>query len=123
MKFIIVLKPSGHFEVLNYEDNYKIPLEEWQGLFGGANIECVPSVFPGTEILVDEEGKLKCLEENPIATLLMHPSMFDVLVGDAVICGVNGDNLDGMSKENMELVAGQIYAAKCLTKEGAENGL
>jgi hypothetical protein len=47
----------------------------------------------------------------------------DVLVGDAVICGVNGDNLDGMSKENMELVAGRIYAAKCLTKEGAENGL
>lgn len=123
MKYIIVLEPSGHFEVKGYEDDYKISLEEWQGLFGGANIECVPSVFPGTEILVDEEGKLKLLEENPIATLIMHPSMLDVLVGDAVICGVNGDNLDGMTKETMELVTGRIYAAKCLTKEGAKNGL
>lgn len=123
MKYIIVLETSGHFEIKNYEDDYKISLDEWQGLFGGSNIECVPSVFPGTEILVDEEGKLKFLEENPIATLIMHPSMLDVLVGDAVICGVNGDNLDGMTKETMELVAGRIYAAKCLTKEGTKNGL
>ena len=123
MKYVIVLEPSGHFEVKSYEDDYKISLDEWQGFFGGANVECIPSVFPGVEIIIDEEGKLKLLEENPIATELLHPSFQDVLVGNAVLVAVKKDNLDGMSKSNMEFVTSKIFKFMWEQKENAENGL
>ena len=110
MKYIIVLEPSGHFEVKGYEDDYKISLDEWQGFFGGANVECIPSVFPGVEIIIDEEGKLKSLPVNRIATELLHPSFLDVLVGNAVLVFVKKDSLDGMSKSNMEIVTKKIYS-------------
>ena len=111
MKYIIVVKDSGEMNVHSYEPNHNITLEEWQGYFGGNNIETVPSVFPGIEILIDEEGKLKGLPVNAIATGLVHPSVADVLVGDAVLVSVKKNNLDGMNEKAMEFITGRVLEA------------
>lgn len=111
MKYIIVIKTSDEIEVKKYEKNQKITLNEWQSLFGGGNVECVPSIFPGIEIIIDEEGKHKGLPVNAIATGLLHPSIADVLAGDAVLAAVKKDSLDGMSEYAKEFIVQQISAA------------
>ena len=79
--------------------------------FGEGRIECVPSIFPGIEIIIDEEGKHKGLPVNAIATGLLHPSIADVLVGDAVLAAVKKDSLDGMSEFAKEFIVKQICEA------------
>ena len=111
MKYIIVIKTSDEIEVKKYEKNQKITLNEWQSLFGGGNVECVPSIFSGIEIIIDEEGKHKGLPVNAIATGLLHPSIADVLVGDAVLAAVKKDSLDGMSEFAKEFIVKQINDA------------
>ena len=111
MKYIIVIKTSEEVEVKSYEKNQKITLNEWQSLFGGGNVECVPSIFSGIEIIIDEEGKHKGLPVNAIATGLLHPSIADVLVGDAVLAAVKKDSLDGMSEFAKEFIVKQIFEA------------
>lgn len=54
----------------------------------GGMIEIVPSVFENHFLYLNEEGKLFGMEVNQKATVLAHGlSIFDMIVGDAVLVG------------------------------------
>ena len=52
-------------------------------------------------ILLDDEGKLKRLPINHIATMF-YANRNDIIVGDAVICTVEGDHFSGVPEEVIE---------------------
>lgn len=52
-------------------------------------------------LLLDDEGKLKRLPINHIATMF-YANPNDIIVGDAVICTVEGDHFSGVPEEVIE---------------------
>lgn len=91
----IKLLVSGKYEIVEIEDNYK----ELQEIVGGL-IEFV-SIGDGIDIVINEEGKIMGLEPNFIATALF--DFKDLLVGDAIIVGV-----DYSTGETISLTDAQI---------------
>ena len=86
------------------------PLEILQQIVGG-NIETVPCTIPCDGIdaeslvmVLNEEGKLRNMEENELATAVSGMWGNDVLVGNAVILGVKGDELVCLKAEDAELI-------------------
>ena len=56
-------------------------------------------------LLLDDEGKLKRLPINHIATMF-YANPNDIIVGDAVICTVEGDHFSGVPEEVIEYMKG-----------------
>ena len=86
MKTYIKITTDGRKELLQFED----PTAEYHILSTavGGFIEMVPSVFEDHHIYLNEEGKLKGLTVNGLATELARGlSVFDMIVGDVVIAG------------------------------------
>lgn len=64
-------------------------------------IETAPTCLRGIVLVVDEEGKLKDDWEqriNAVATKLYN-NPYDVIVGDAILCRVEGENLAPLTPE------------------------
>ena len=84
-------------------------LERLQELVGGY-IETVPSIFRDYILVIDEEGKLKGLQENRIANKLSALSVqwFDVLVGPALIAKIEGDRIVGLSEAETDKLMNRL---------------
>lgn len=107
MKIVaIVIQPDGHFESISFDNSN---VAELQGLVGGY-IEAVASSDKALTFWVNEEGKLKGLPLNVIATLYLESVLrgfaaHDVLVGPVVLTGgadANGDTLGLTATQQQE---------------------
>jgi hypothetical protein len=84
-------------------------LERLQQLVGGY-IETVPCIFKDYILVIDEEGKLKGLQENRIANELSALSVqwFDVLVGPALIAKTEEDRIVGLSEAEADKLMNRL---------------
>ena len=104
-KKLILIRTSGQVEQITVSD--ELELDVLQNMVGGY-IECVPTVLGGVEMLINEEGKLQDLKYNAVATDISRVFEYDMIVGDVVLCKINGEHLVGFSKTEAEEVMSEI---------------
>ena len=81
----IIKRPD---EKVGHMTNISPSLKNLQRIVEGP-IEIV-TIAPGLVLICNEEGKLRGLERN----FRMGIDFFDVILGEAIICGVDGEDLD-----------------------------
>ena len=92
---ILVIKPCEKVEIREIEGE----LEEMQEIVGG-HIETVPlEEKPELLIVCNEEGRLLGLEENFF-------NFNDIICGTAFVCGMDGEELIGLTDEQIEEIKG-----------------
>ena len=86
-------KPT--FEVLDFPDEPRAWLAACYNALGCSTIETVPTVIRGLVLVIDDEGKLWDGWQNRINKVasILYGSHRDLIVGDAIIARVDGDNL------------------------------
>ena len=92
----------------------KPTLEDAQKAVGGW-IERIatPSLPKTVAAFCDEEGKLKGLPVNTIATLLLPANYDDFIVGAVVVCGMTRDgDIRAMTDSELEAVVNEINRIK-----------
>ena len=104
-KKLILIRTSGQVEQITVSD--ELELEVLQNLVGGY-IECVPTIFGGVEMLINEEGKLHDLKYNEVATDISRVSEYDMIVGDVVLCKINGEHLVGFGEMEAKEICEEI---------------
>lgn len=82
-----VLKTNGECYAITPKNGKTFSLEELQTIVGGY-IEIVQTI-DGWFLVVDEEGKLKRKELNPVATSISKHQWADPIVGNALYCDPN----------------------------------
>lgn len=93
---MILIHPDGRYEEINIAGTGDL-LGLMQDAVGGY-IETVPGTF-GTMIVVDDYGKLKQKSTNWAATSMCDAlGVVDVIVGDALLCRANGEELTGLKQ-------------------------
>lgn len=81
----VILKVDGSQQDYPPANGKTFTLDELKKAIGGGWIEIIR--LPGGRLMViDEEGKLKNMELNRQATLLLPFFMKDCIVGDALLC-------------------------------------
>ncbi len=102
-----VIKIDGN--TVTKEEFENDTLERLQHLIGGY-IETVPCIFRDYILVIDEEGKLKGLQENRIANELSALSVqwFDVLAGPALIAKIEGDRIVGLSEAETDKLMNRL---------------
>ena len=93
---ILKIPARGDWEFVEVETEAdgNLPLETMQSMVGGwlERWELHGSGLDGLDLFLDEEGKLKEKSYNPKATILSMILMHDdCIVGDAFVCGSDGD--------------------------------
>ena len=98
------------------DDGDTCKLETLQNLVGGP-IEVVDSCLAGNwsresdveavKLVVNEEGKLRDLQENENAATLYAYDFMDTLVGPAALVAVRGDELIGFAKSVAESICAE----------------
>lgn len=107
----IRLPAAGGVEVV--EIGEKPSLRRLQELVGGY-IEGVPHDIPVSDpivMLCDEEGKLKDKPINAIASAIMQAYPFDFCVGDALILALDGDDLVGLTENQVTVLKAIVIGA------------
>ena len=111
-KYLISIHSDGAVIANEYPDNEEFELEDLQNFVGGY-IETVPTYFDNDVILlVNEEGKLKGLSYNEVASAIQHFTRADLLCGDAVLVRVDGEDFDGFDEERKEFIMNSICDAE-----------
>jgi len=105
-KKIVVLLVNGTAVALNAHD--PVTLDELQFMVGGY-IEHVPTTLKkvgGKQIImtVNEEGKLKNLPRNPMASVYAKISAWDCIAGRAVLCKEDGEELRPFVDDEIQTV-------------------
>lgn len=90
----ILIKTTGDMEVVEYENELKTLQEYVDGYIDYVNI------FDNVDMIINDEGKIKGLEPNYIATQLFR---YDIIVGDVLVVGIGDEG------ENISLTDAQIY--------------
>ena len=102
----IPARGDWRFEDVEADAEGHIPLEAMQSMVGGY-IErwCLSGHgLDGLDLILNEEGKLEKLAYNPKATILSMILMHDdCIVGDAFVCGSDGDGCSVGLTEAQEL--------------------
>lgn len=84
-----IIKPNGDIIPVKPDNGEYFTLEELKEAVGGY-IEYCETIYPVHTMVIDEEGKLKGKEYNPIATELYRyakdskGNLLDVIVGDVL---------------------------------------
>lgn len=80
-----MIKTEGEIIDVKPENGKFYTLKELQGFVGGL-IELIE--FNGTTMVVNEEGKVKDLDANPLATAIYRKNCrtTDYIAGDALLC-------------------------------------
>lgn len=108
-RVVIVIRPDGEYRIMSCPDGYAFQLKDLQLMVDG-NIKVVPTVLgtgwsreDGVKVLMlaNEEGKLRRLPVNQIATDLS-ALWDDVVAGNAVILGGREDEMIGLIREAAE---------------------
>lgn len=112
-RFVIVMPVDTSAYLLPCDDGDTCKLETLQKLVGGP-IEVVDSCLAGNwsresdveavKLVVNEEGKLRDLQENENAATLYAYDFMDTLVGPAVLMAARGDELIGFAKSVAESI-------------------
>lgn len=96
----ILIKSDGDYQVIDYEDS----LDFLHNVVGGY-IEYVP-IKDNICMIINEEGKLKGLDINDIATSLI--SFNDFIVGNVLIVGVKDGEDISLSDSQIEMLLNKI---------------
>ena len=102
----IPARGDWEFAEVETEENGNIPLKTMQAIVGGwiERWELHGHSLDGLDLFLDEEGKLKEKSYNPKATILSMILMHDdCIVGDAFVCGSDGDGNSVGLTESQEL--------------------
>lgn len=92
----ILIKTTGEIKVVEYEDT----LETLQGFVDGY-IDYV-TIEDGIDMIINDEGKIRGMEPNWVATYLY--GVPDIIVGDALVVGVeNGENIT-LTDEQIDMI-------------------
>ena len=85
-----VIKTTGFIKEIEPENGTDFSLEEMRKIVGG-NIEIVSTRDGKKRIVVNEDGKMKRLPFNSLATSLYTDMRMphDLIVGDVLVCDVN----------------------------------
>ena len=84
MRSAKLIQPDGTVAPITPKNGTDFQLDELQEIVGG-DIQIVrPPGMPGVIMVINEEGKLKDLATNPIASKFWHAG--DPIVGNAVLC-------------------------------------
>lgn len=103
--FYFVVKPDGAFEQVEIKDSRVPELEDLQKAVGGY-IEVVSGPLFPIVAIVNEEGRLKGLEDNPFGTMaIRYP---EPLCGNVVIAAVDGEDIVGLNEELTHLMRRSI---------------
>lgn len=103
-KYLISIHTDGNIVVNEYDDTEEFELEDFQAFVGGY-IETVPTCFGKNVImLVNESGKLDRLPYNKTASVIQHYTRYDLLLGDAILVKVNGEEFVGFSEEEKDKI-------------------
>ncbi len=105
MKYVFIISENG--SITKRPVCGSLSLEDLRELVGG-RIEYVDTTLDGVGMLCDEEGKLKELEINGIATDLAILNVSDVICGPAVLCAVALDTFEGFSQHRASWVRTQL---------------
>lgn len=89
----LLVRPRQSAEQVDIPDT----LETLQSAVGG-NIEMIES--HGCALIIDEEGKLKNYEANVV--LKDNGKAFDTLVGNILICGIDGEHFGDLSDYDLD---------------------
>lgn len=80
-----IVKTTGKIEYVEPEDGNYFSLKELKKAIGGGYIEIVP-FRPNLVMVVDEDGKMKRLPLNTVATRIYNSKTNDYIVGDVLVC-------------------------------------
>ena len=115
-RFVIVMPVDTSAYLLPCDDGDTCKLETLQKLVGGP-IEVVDSCLAGNwsresdveavKLVVNEEGKLRDLQENENATDLYAFNYMSSIVGPAVLMAARGDELIGFAKSVAESICAE----------------
>lgn len=115
-RFVIVMPVGTSAYLLPCDDGDTCKLETLQNLVGGP-IEVVDSCLAGNwsresdveavKLVVNEEGKLRDLQENENAATLYAYDFMDTLVGPAALVAVRGEDLIGFAKPVAESICAE----------------
>lgn len=99
------LKPT--FEELDLPDDPLAWLDVCHNAIGCSLIQTAPTVLRGIVLVIDEEGKLLDGWQNRINTIatILHDSVRDPIVGDAILARVDGDCLVPLTSDDVELLS------------------
>lgn len=105
-RYMIFIPATGKCSLIQCDDECPATLETLQELVGGP-IEVTPSclgitwareLVDGIHLIVNEEGLLRQLPDNPQATNLYAYGDRSVIVGNALLMAGRGEDLIGFSK-------------------------
>lgn len=95
---IITVTPMGRVDIVSAQENL---LKQLQDIVGG-HIETVPSCVDGCLLIVNEEGKLRNLAPNKVATTFLADGISDILVGTVAVVTTTDDDICGLPDELMK---------------------
>lgn len=93
---VLVKRTTGELETMEIENN----LKDLQGIVGGY-IETV-LLSPRVVVIVNEEGKMNGLPFN--FNWYRQSTLVDKIVGDAVFVGVDGEDFDSLTDDEIEII-------------------
>ena len=105
MKYVFIISEDG--SIAKRPVHGSLSLEDLHELVGG-QIEHVDTILDGVGMLCDEEGKLKELGINKLATELALLNVSDVICGPAVLCAVALDTFEGFPQHRASWVRTQL---------------
>lgn len=95
-------KPT--FEELALPDEPRAWLDACHNVLGCSIIETAPTILRGVVLVIDEEAKLFDGWQNRInkAASILYGSDFDLIVGDAILARVDGENLAQLTSDDVD---------------------
>lgn len=95
-------KPT--FEELELPDESRAWLDACYNALRCSTIQTAPTVLQGIVLVIDEEGKLWDGWQNRINMVasVLHGCLWDPIVGDAILAGVDGENLVSLTSDDVD---------------------
>lgn len=111
MKHVLVIRPDGTIKQRNWPKRDE-QLHFLQEQVGGY-IETVRTGTPGVIMVINEEGRLKGLPYNSLASRVYYEGFgASPIVGTAVLVKDAGDELDGLDQAAATLMMGHLFELK-----------
>lgn len=111
MKHVLVIRPDGTIKQRNWPKRDE-QLHFLQEQVGGY-IETVRTGTPGIIMIVNEEGLLRALPYNELATRVYLEGMgASPIMGPAVLVRDAGEEFDGMDTSDANLMMGHLFELK-----------
>lgn len=94
------------FEELDLPDEPRAWLDACYNALGCSTVETASTVLRGIVLVIDEQGKLFDGWENRINKVasILYGSDWDVIVGDAILARVDGENLAPLTSNDVDLL-------------------